>query len=865
MMSTMYGSTRALPRITKLTRVLALAGVLGLAGCLGGGGGDDPVAGAPVGGAVVVAGGVGAVGAGGGAAKAAPVAEAQVVVTAYTPGGTEVARATVISNPTGGYQVTLEDPNGDLANGGYVIVNVNRDGFTAYSTRLDFSARPQTLQVPDAELTGVVTSVSDVGGAITARAVGGAFIMGIVRTRDGSRRALAGQRYLAAKAAGGEPDLEINIPAASLHGVSSIRAQLQTFDSSNPDHARRFPGSYTDRDGNPIVSLGFDFMNLTDNDTGRNIGAAARAARLARGARKAAIDWANPTVVTRWLPQGSVNNLLQDACDDPVKPDIPIADETSNCAALRNAPGGATLGNEAAEGFQVPIYTYDPNTGRWDLFGIGTLVRNYNGDASSMVTWEQVGDANGDGTVDAADFRHYAGQHQLYVRIYVTNENFQRQYWNLDYPLLFEQPVELCVQGRVTRSDTGAPLAGQYLSFYDNDDIQTFSNGFATTNANGEYRITVIRQDDATDRDSDREGQLHYYNPFEERRTSITAPLAVSSSGCARADIALTPVSRATVRGRVVNEQGAPMANQDVYGFGDNRRFWARTGSDGRFSADILRNNRYDVYVGSHNVPLGWFRADDSVNDSSLENQDSDSWVVLKDIELANRAPYAWGYVYAHSLRLRAGEATATTQLYLYGSDSDGDYPIQWQVLDGATCNPDGTFSGGMSTGLSGRFTGATMTAVTDTSSANVATPEISLTQGRHTLVLALTDSADKQGCAVLGTVSVSPPLANRAPNIYWLAGDQPRYRKGATMTLTGFAWDPDGDPLTATWTTTAGQLGDDCGGGMETEARCTITAPDADTPVTVTLKVSDGRLESERSVRIQVGTAPGNVDVIVR
>ncbi len=862
-------------RLKETARLLALAGLLSLGGCLGGGD-DDPVAGAPAGGDVVVAGGVGAAGAAGAAAKAAAVPDAVVEVGVYKADDTQVDLQTVISNAVGGYELTLNDPNGDLASGGYVVVNVRRDGFTDYSTRVDFTSRPESIRIPDAELSSVITSVANVGESITAGANKGSFVMGIVRMRDGSRKAMAGKQYLAAKAAGEDSDMEIEIPADTLTGVTSIRAQLQTFDSSDADDARRFPGSYTDSrndaQGRPIriVSLGFDYMNLTD-DSGQNIGAAAKAARVARGLKKAAVNWANPTIVTRWLPQGSLNNLLQDACNDPVKADVAIPDNTSDCAAMRKAydDGSPTrdelLGDEARDGFQVPIYTYDPNTGRWDLFGIGTLVRNYNGDASSMVTWAQVGDHNGDEVINTADFRSYAAANQLNVRIYVTNENFQRQYWNLDYPLVFTDPVELCVQGKMTRSDTGAAIAGQYLSLSDNDAVQTFSYGSGSTNASGDYKITVLLQSEATDSATDREGRLGYYDRFNEEWKEIDpALLGASPNNCATQNITITPPVQATVEGQVLDESGAPKSGQSVYGYGGNRRFSAVSGSDGSFSAEVRQGAEYDVYISNGFTSIGKFMVNGAV--ANLENQDNNTLVVLNDIVLANRAPYAYGYAYSHSMRLRGSDTTATTQLYLYGADSDDDYPIGWRVWSGATCNADGTFSGGTDTGLSGSFTGNLV--ANGNATANNANPEISLPQGNHALVLGLTDNASKQGCTSLGTVTVSPPLANRKPNVSYLIAGNSSYEKGAAMTFTGYAWDPDGDNLTATWSTQPSglQLGEACNVALVNgSATCSITAPNADTPVIVTLTVTDGALTDARSTNVQVGTAPSNVDVTVR
>ena len=853
-------------RLKESVRLLALAGLVSLGGCFGSG--DDPVAVVPApapaaAGAVVVAGGVGGGAAVAGVRKAAVVAGATVEVALFTPAGVQVDLQTQISNAAGGYELTVNDPTGLLSNGGYVVVNVKRDGFADASTRIDFGSRPERLQIPDVVLSSVITTVSSIGTALTARATNGSFVMGIVRMSDGSRKAMAGNQFLAAKAAGLDPDLEIDIPANSLGGVETIQAQMQTFDSSDPADARNFPGAYEDTNGNTIVSLGFDYMNLTDGDTGQNIGQVAGAARAARGLRKAAIDFNNPTVVTRYLPTGSVNNLLQDACGDPDKPDIVISDPTSNCAALRQADAdGLTLGNEAADGYQVPIYTYVPSKGVWELFGIGSLVKDYNGNANSLLTYAEVGDRGGDLKIDSADFRAYAAISQLNVRIYVTNETFQRQYWNLDYPLLFAAPVTLCVQGRITR-DTGAGIPGLYLSFSDNESPQTFSYGSGSTDANGNYKVSVLLQSDASDQATDRTGSLSYYNNFE--RSYVTADqLVANEPNCSVNDIVLTPPPITTVRGRVLGRNNQPKVGEWVWGQAGSRSFSATTGSDGRFSAEVRQNATYSVQLGNDGNSRGSFTADGAVN--GMESSDSTTVVELNDILLINRAPVAYGYPFTSSMRLKGGAGggatTASTRLYLWGYDYDNDFPVAWQVLNGATCNADGTFNGGTAvTGPNGSLNGSF------TANEYNTTQDITLGVGSHALVLGLTDSAGKQGCTTLGTINVAPAAANRAPVIAWLTANQGNFDQGATMTFTSYSFDPDGDTMTGTWGVSAGTLL--CTNPVQPvpagTVSCTATAPSVDTPVTVTWTVGDGALTTTRSFQVQVGTPPSDLNVIVR
>jgi hypothetical protein len=870
-------------RLKESVRMLALAGLVSLGGCFGDG--DDPVAVAPApapaaAGAVVVAGGVGGGAAVAGVRKAAVIAGATVEVALFTPAGVQVDLQTQISNAAGGYELTVNDPTGLLANGGYVVVNVKRDGFADASSRVDFSSRPERLQIPDVELSSVITSVAGVvanadstfGLPGAARAVNGSFVMGIVRMRDGSRKAMAGNQFLAAKAAGGQPDLEIAIPERSLAGtgVETIQAQMRQFDPNIVADARNFPGAYKDTNGNTIVSLGFDYMNLTDGDTGQNIGQVAAAARAARGLRKAAVDFANnPTVVTRYLPTGSANNLLRDACGDPnqLPTDMVISntDPTVNCTALRQADAdGQTLGNEAADGFQLPIYTYVPSKGVWELLGIGSLVQDYDGNAASLLTYDEVAAFYGKlrSQVTAADFRAYAAdnRNQLNVRIYVTNETFQRQYWNLDYPLLFAAPVTLCVQGRVIRRVAGIPdegIPGLYLSFGDNDSPQTFSYGSTSTDANGNYKISVILQSGASDQATDRTGSLSYYNNFDRSYVPPVDQLVANEPNCTVNDIALTPPLVTTVSGRVLGRDGAPKQGEWVWGQAGSRSFSATTGSDGRFSAEVRQNTTYSVHLGNDGNSRGSFTPNGAVN--GMETSDTTTVVELNDILLVNRAPVAYGYPFSSSLRLKRTDTTAATRLYLWGYDYDNDFPVNWQVLNNATCNADGTFSGTPVTGLSGVF------ARDDYNT----TQDIALGAGSHALVLGLTDNGGKQGCTTLGTINVAPALANRAPVIAWLTANQGNFDQGTEMTFTSYSYELDaGDLMTGTWGVSAGTLL--CTNPVQPVAAgsavtCKATAPNVDTPVTVTWTVTDGERSTTRSIQVQVGTPPSDLNVIVR
>lgn len=863
-------------RLAPATRLLLAAGILSLAACggggkvdiitlPGGGGGDGGGNGGPITPPVVLAKTGAASGlvtmppAVAGAAKAAAMSGADVEVRLMTRGNnTLVDTQFVRTNAAGGFEVTVNDPEGKLANGGYMLVTVRKDGFSDASQRIDFDALPERVSLKDSVLTPVTTQVAAKGTSLTASAENGQFTFGLVRMADGTRKALAGSALKAAKAAGASSDLEVNIPAGSLPDTSSLRAQMATFDSSNPTDAQRFPGQYLDSRGYPIVSLGFDYLNISDADSGENIGDMAKAKRAAAGVRKAAIDWNAPTVVTRWLPQGSVSNMLQDACNDKTltPADVAIPDTTADCNALRQADAdGKTLGNESTNGFQLPIYTYDPNTGAWDLFGLGTLVKDYNGNASSMVTYADVKAAGF--AEDTKGFQDYAKANQVYVRIYVTNENFQRQYWNLDYPLVFDQPKEVCVQGTLTRSDTGAPMSGTWISMWDDDSNQSFAYAGATTDKDGKFKVSAVLTS-ATD--TDRTAKLNFYNPIDFSSQEVVVTLG-EKDNCGTASLEANVLEVAKVTGRVIGKDGNPKVSEWIWGSGGGRYFSAQTGADGRFSAEVRQDTEYVVYFGNSGLSGGSFNANNTVN--GTEASDSRTAVTLNDFTVVNRAPEAWGSLSGTSLRLKGSATKVSTSAQINGYDYDGDFPLTWSVRSGtdAVCNANGTSSGGE---LSAQSV-ADDTLKKDSYTRKV---PLELGEGTHTVVLSVADSLGRATCTTLGTVNVAAALANRAPVIYQASSSLAVAAVGADLVFTGRAYDPDGDAITGNWIVN-GQAAPGCGGSVSNGTQaCSFKAPGQNAALNVSWTVSDNAQPSANTTRafnVRVGAAPANLEVTIQ
>lgn len=795
-------------------KALALASTLALSACGGGGGGGGNTAPST---AMVSVSGTVSVGTGGAAAKAnasgvvakASLTDAAVVITSFNTAGTQLDKQTIATNQAGLYSTN------DLVlstSGGYVVITVTKQGFADYSKRIDYTSAAN-LNL-NAELLRVQTVVASVGTIMTA--AGGrepGFSFGVVRYADGTRKAMSGNSLALAKAAGATSDLEINIPANSVPaGTSTLVGSFNTFDSSNPDEAKSFPGDYVDKDGNRLVSLAFDYMNITD-DQGQNLGQLVKAARASGNLAAAATS---DTIINRYIPSGSAENLLKDFCDG-------TAADHSLCSALST--------NDKT-GFNVPIYTYRSATGDWELLGMGTVDVDNNGVIDTNDTQD-----NGVPRT-AQQYRDLAATGRTYLKILVTNEAFIQSWWNLDYPLVFNQaPKQLCLNGTV-KDNNGQPIVGMYLSLYDDDTSQSFGYGYAVTDANGKYQLKTT----LTDASSDRTASLYYSDPYSYASANTTATLGESPS-CGTKDITITKPQMGKIKGRLLTAANQALANQYIYAWEVNTGGYSQayTDSTGRFELEVRVNESVAIYTGYNNAPTATANVNGTVDGS--EKSDSAQVAELYDMQLANRNPYAYGYLSANTIK-----TDGMAKVYVYGYDEDGNYPLSYTVSS----------------------TNTAWVEKTGTLSANAGWVEIpvsGLAIGSYPLTLVVTDAVVTSGTVKKGRTTVNigtlevTAAANRAPTISYAYLSAGAVAPSGVVTVTASGYDLDGNPLT--WKVMASVNGataqqvcaGDSGSTASVTIACEYTAPPSSGNVTLTVELSDGSLTQSRTMNLSVGT----------
>lgn len=557
------------------------------------------------------------------ASKTVASEDAIVEIISYNNNDEEIDAATA-PVATGFFSVQL-----DLANaGGYLLLKVEKDGYTDFSKRIDYDD-PADVNIA-AELRPLDIVVATPGTALKSNGESmRAFSFAVVRYPDGTRKAIAGSDQVrAAKAATTSTELEIQIPTDSVD-ANTLMGRFSNFDPSNPDDEGNFPGNYKDSEGNTLLSVAFDYVNITD-ENGTNISDLIPAGTA--GAAKAADA---STTVYRWIPSGSCGSLNVGDTDD------------------------------TQPGFQVPVYTLNPHTHLWILLGRGVVVVPDGGGG-----WTQL-DA-GSVTPSDCDTTGY------YLEILVSNAEFLHYWWNLDYPLVFAEPTQFCVI-KTLQDDAQNKLAGWSVGLTDNNDADgnSYDRASGYTDRNGQVQLTVTELD-STNPDIDSQGTLRIWNRFANIYQTETVPLG-EYPNCATDTNTITNPLKCTVQGRLVDDESGnsrPGVAVRVYSPDSGHSGAAVSDSNGEFSVKVICQDDYTLGVGGDWTTQ--FNVNQTTSDhSSYESSDNGNTVVLNNVEVANLKPYVTGKLDSYVIY-----GAGSTKVHIYGKDYDGDYPLSYVLKD---------------------------------------------------------------------------------------------------------------------------------------------------------------------------------------
>jgi hypothetical protein len=440
-------------------------------------------------------------------------------------------------------------------------------------------------------------------------------------------------------------------------------------------------------------------------------------------------------------------------------------------------------------GVQVGFYFLQ--NGKWRKLGNATL---YNPDMTALY---EEGTCNGNkpyAVLTAADLEDDIDLTTL-------------SWCNLDYVAAGCDLKEGCITGvvnAVKQDSSREPVKGLYLSLLGNGIL---GSSYGYTDTSGKYKIDFSYFSGVSGL------TLSYIDPCTKERKSKTFEYS-DINGCYTLNIDIPDLCSCEVKGRVLKADGTPAPDKSVkvYRVGSGSK-GVSTDSNGNYSIPVICKADYKLDAAGE---LRKFNVNgilvNDINekiDAYYPTDPAGNYVEMQDIPLKNHDPIA--YASAWSKSVCGGDVV---QLYGYGYDPDGD-PITYNWSD----NCGGSFNN------------------TNSQYPKWTAPDVTKT---CTITLKVTDSLGASGSAPID-IEVNKceegVIINRAPVITNMIVPS-RVRERSTVQFGGYAYDPDGDPITYNWSA-------DCGTpSSSTLQNPTWTAPNTNTEIScnITLEVNDNR-----------------------
>jgi len=238
----------------------------------------------------------------------------------------EIDRSSTQSDQGGYTNIQLEVPE----NGGIIEITVLKDGLaqTVKSIKFDSGAGvPQRIKIKAARVE--YSQVADTSTTEFTRAGDKKLVFYVVKNKKTNTRSLRIGTPALSRDGSEEVTFKMEVPSDLYEGASKIRVDITNFDPSNKTDAEKMP-SWVDANGNQLASVAFDYVKLTNLDTGEPLKRSVRAD-------------GDPVVVVREV----------------------------KCSLLKGD------NNTDEPGYQVPFYVL--KDGVWEYLGEGVVVTDYEG------------------------------------------------------------------------------------------------------------------------------------------------------------------------------------------------------------------------------------------------------------------------------------------------------------------------------------------------------------------------------------------------------------------------------------------------------------------------------------------------------
>ncbi len=535
----------------------------------------------------------------------------------------------------------------EAADAKYIVLNISKPGYTDYMRRFD--------ALSNLNVNAIMAKLpEEIIEASTAKSISGKSVTGFTFSVEGA----VGEQVIVDGNNGSRSDLSISIPHSALPSdTATLQVTMQAFNPNNEAEAVYFPGAYEDSNGNKLLSVAFNYADIK-----------AGGISLKRLAQKAQ---ANRLALQKNLQKVSNVTEIQalevtEVATDPVVINRTIPKES--CLALSQMGDASS----SIAGFQVPVYTYNATSGIWDLLGQGTLYS----DKGEVISSNQT---NFD-----------CSENSYVLEILATNEIFISNWWNLDYPLTFTQPLPLCARVEVI-NEKGVAVPGATFFLNDDDDERSFSAESFVTDALGRATIKVYSLDSGKDVSA----QVAIYDSYLDQGKSI-AKVTLSNQCTSSTPLVTIPIKLpelCSVSGRVVDPAGEPIGDTVVIGASDfssdagyfnlKQPLVAITDAQGIYNLKAVCEEKYQVVEWSSWIIENLFEPKEFTSNYAFnvngiadlyEDTDSGSASVLKNIVIDPTRPL----VIASNIEDDSELGFANNKIQLAFYYSGKDFPLTY-------------------------------------------------------------------------------------------------------------------------------------------------------------------------------------------
>ncbi len=594
--------------------------------------------------------------------------EFRIEVVSSDSSGKLIEKKVITANPQKPVSVKVKLSN----NGGSVTVSATADGYNKATKSFRYND-PKEVKTISVKLTPipVKTQVVNIDEGLTISSTGQKYVrFAFFRDAKGITKLAVGESEIS-KQSNAQKLIDVVIPLSKLQSdVEALKVQYRDFSPSNPNDYRNFPSEQT-ADGKKLVSFGFDYLVITDQDGNNPF-----VNQSSQGLSTTRVEGEYYRIL-RYVDCNQINEMKESGI---------LQDEDPN-----------------KEGIQFTFYAFDRDQGGWVEAGQGVFV------SKSDISYEDIGDdpnsvdtvwdyiiqngcvnddpcfqnpdstacvdVNNDGTPEdvscsgnsvITDITNICKDGSGWVVISVTNPEFEWK--NLDY--VVPEGNQKCCSFQIV-DESGNPVSGAYayVNPSENSDIE-WTEGVADEEGN----VTLC----TLSYGNNLSGELWISNPYTWEFTQSS----IDFNNCPKT-ITLENPYKCTAEGKVVNEEGNPVSGAYVEIYDANYFIyrWGYTDENGAYSINVPCNTDLSLTVNWSGTVYSL-----NVNNSKGTNEKDDDGqkVVLKDFTLQNNPPE--GFAYAWDYTVKAG---GTVNITVCAWDWEGDYPITYQISPSeGTVNP---------------------------------------------------------------------------------------------------------------------------------------------------------------------------------